>query len=148
MNELKEKGNTALNAEKFDEAIAAYTEAIALDAKNHVLYSNRSAAYAKAGKFKDALEDAEKTIELNPSWAKGYSRKGAAAAGLRDYMKAFEAYNEGKLVSFYLLCENITSFTLCVCLVLCACVSVFVCDPRQVWSTIRKMPFCCKVDKK
>ncbi|KAH8403046.1 hypothetical protein KR222_003746, partial [Zaprionus bogoriensis] len=95
VNELKEKGNTALNAEKFDEAIAAYTEAIALDGKNHVLYSNRSAAYAKAGKFKDALEDAEKTIELNPSWAKGYSRKGAAAAGLRDYMKAFEAYNQG-----------------------------------------------------
>jgi len=98
VNELKEKGNTALNAEKFDEAIAAYTEAIALDANNHVLFSNRSAAYAKAGKFRDALEDAEKTISLNPKWAKGYSRKGAAAAGLHDFMKAFEAYNEGKHV--------------------------------------------------
>ncbi|ALC38405.1 Hop [Drosophila busckii] len=95
VNELKEKGNTALNAEKYDEAVAAYTEAIALDEKNHVLFSNRSAAFAKAGKFKEALEDAEKTIALNPTWAKGYSRKGAAAAGLRDYIKAFEAYNEG-----------------------------------------------------
>uniref|UniRef100_T1PII1 Stress-induced-phosphoprotein 1 n=1 Tax=Musca domestica TaxID=7370 RepID=T1PII1_MUSDO len=95
VNELKEKGNKALNAEKFDEAVAAYTEAIALDGKNHVLYSNRSAAYAKAGKFAEALEDAEQTIKLNPTWAKGYSRKGAAAAGLGDYMKAFEAYNEG-----------------------------------------------------
>lgn len=95
VNELKEKGNQALNAEKFDEAIAAYTEAIALDGKNHVLYSNRSAANAKAGKFGEALEDAEKTIELNPTWPKGYSRKGAAASGLCDYMKAIEAYNEG-----------------------------------------------------
>lgn len=95
VNELKEKGNQALSAEKFDEAIAAYTEAINLDAKNHVLFSNRSAAYAKAGKYAQALEDAEKTIELNPSWPKGYSRKGAAAAGLKDYLKAFEAYNEG-----------------------------------------------------
>ncbi|KAH8369013.1 hypothetical protein KR200_002754 [Drosophila serrata] len=95
VNELKEKGNQALNAEKFDEAVAAYTEAIALDGKNHVLYSNRSAAHAKAGNFESALEDAEKTIELNPTWAKGYSRKGAAAAGLQDFMKAFEAYNEG-----------------------------------------------------
>ncbi|XP_030383672.1 stress-induced-phosphoprotein 1 [Scaptodrosophila lebanonensis] len=95
VNELKEKGNNALTAEKFDEAIAAYTEAITLDGRNHVLYSNRSAAYAKAGKFAEALEDAEKTIALNPTWAKGYSRKGAAAAGLQDYIKAFEAYNEG-----------------------------------------------------
>ncbi|KAH8334426.1 hypothetical protein KR059_010110 [Drosophila kikkawai] len=95
VNELKEKGNQALNAEKFDEAVAAYTEAIALDGQNHVLYSNRSAAYAKAGKFQAALEDAEKTIQLNPTWPKGYSRKGAAAAGLQDFMKAFEAYNEG-----------------------------------------------------
>lgn len=67
-----------------------------MDEKNHVLYSNRSAAYAKAGKFAEALQDAEATIKLNPTWAKGYSRKGAAAAGLGDYMKAFEAYNEGK----------------------------------------------------
>lgn len=95
VNVLKEKGNQALNAERFDEAIAAYTQAIALDAKNHVLYSNRSAAYAKSGKFKEALADAEKTIELNPSWPKGYSRKGAALAGLKEFMKAFEAYNEG-----------------------------------------------------
>nr|ABD60989.1 Hsp70/Hsp90 organizing protein-like protein [Glossina morsitans morsitans] len=95
VNELKEKGNQALNAEKYQEAIEAYTEAILLDDKNHVLFSNRSAAYAKAGKFSEALEDAEKTIALNPTWAKGYSRKGAAAAGLHDYKKAFEAYNEG-----------------------------------------------------
>ncbi|XP_052838044.1 stress-induced-phosphoprotein 1 [Drosophila gunungcola] len=95
VNELKEKGNQALNAEKFDEAVAAYTEAISLDGQNHVLYSNRSAAFAKAGMFQEALEDAEKTIELNPTWPKGYSRKGVAAAGLHDFMKAFGAYNEG-----------------------------------------------------
>lgn len=100
VNELKEKGNQALSAEKFDEAIAAYTEAIALDDKNYVLYSNRSAAYAKAGRFAEALSDAEKTIEINPTWAKGYSRKGAAAIGLRDYMKAFDAYNEGKICQY------------------------------------------------
>lgn len=95
VNELKEKGNKALNEDKFDEAIAAYTEAIQLDSKNHVLYSNRSAAYAKAGKFDLALADAEKTIMINPTWAKGYSRKGSALAGLNNLSEAYEAYTQG-----------------------------------------------------
>nr|CAD7454303.1 unnamed protein product [Timema tahoe] len=68
---LKDKGNSALQAGKFDEAIQNYTAAIALDGSNHVLYSNRSAAYAKAGKYAQALEDAEKTVQLKPDWGKG-----------------------------------------------------------------------------
>jgi stress-induced-phosphoprotein 1 len=67
---LKDKGNAALQAGKFDDAIKFYTEAIALDENNHVLYSNRSAAYAKAGKYRPALEDAEKTVQLKPDWGK------------------------------------------------------------------------------
>ncbi|CAG2066543.1 unnamed protein product [Timema podura] len=67
---LKDKGNSALQAGKFDEAIQNYTAAIALDGSNHVLYSNRSAAYAKAGKYAQALEDAEKTVQLKPDWGK------------------------------------------------------------------------------
>ena len=47
-----------------------YTEAIDLDPENHILYSNRSAAFAKAEKYDLALTDAEKTMELKPDWAK------------------------------------------------------------------------------
>lgn len=70
MNALKEKGNEALKLEKYDEAIKFYTQAINLDSINHVLYSNRSAAYCKCGKFQEALADAEKTVSLKPDWAK------------------------------------------------------------------------------
>jgi len=60
------------------------TQAIELDPSNHVLYSNRSGSYASLKNFDKALEDANKTVELNPSWGKGYSRKGTALHGLGD----------------------------------------------------------------
>lgn len=95
MNTLKEEGNKALAADNFEEAIAAYTEAINLDPSNHVLFSNRSAAYAKAGKYELALKDADQTIALNPTWAKGYSRKGSALSYMEKYVDAFEVYQKG-----------------------------------------------------
>ena len=94
-DELKALGNKALQSENFSEAIKHYTDAIALDPSNHVLYSNRSAAYAKQEKYEEALKDGEKCISLNKSWGKGYSRKGAALAYLGKHKEAEECYKEG-----------------------------------------------------
>lgn len=66
-----------LHSEKFSQAIE-------LEPTNHVLYSNRSGAYASLKNFDKALEDANKTTELKPDWAKGWGRKGAALHGTGD----------------------------------------------------------------
>ncbi|CAF3765160.1 unnamed protein product [Rotaria sp. Silwood1] len=95
VEELKTKANAAFAAGKNDEAINLYTQAIALDDKNHVLYSNRSAAYAKSNKYEDALKDAEKCVTLKPDFIKGYSRKGAALSFLKRYDEAIKVYEEG-----------------------------------------------------
>lgn len=92
---LKEKGNKALQDNKFEEAIKHYSDAIALDGNNHVLFSNRSAAYAKAENYEQALEDAETTIKLKSDWAKGYSRKGSALAYLNRFEDSIKAYETG-----------------------------------------------------
>ncbi|CAF1316353.1 unnamed protein product [Rotaria sordida] len=95
VEELKTKANGAFAAGKNDEAINLYTQAIALDEKNHVLYSNRSAAYAKSNKYEEALKDAEKCVTLKPDFVKGYSRKGAALSFLKRYDEAINVYEEG-----------------------------------------------------
>ncbi|KAJ8526810.1 hypothetical protein K7X08_029287 [Anisodus acutangulus] len=94
-DEAKAKGNAAFAAGNFTDAINHFTEAINLSPTNHVLYSNRSAAYASLGKYSDALSDAQKTVDLKPDWAKGYSRLGAAHCGLHQYNDAVSAYKKG-----------------------------------------------------
>ena len=64
------------------------------DAGNSILYSNRSACYAAALSFDKALNDAERAISLNPSWAKGWLRKGQALEGSMQLQRAFDCYRE------------------------------------------------------
>ncbi|CAA0842292.1 Hsp70-Hsp90 organizing protein 3 [Striga hermonthica] len=94
-DEAKAKGNAAFSAGNYDDAIRHFTDAIGLAPTNHVLYSNRSAAYASLRKFSEALSDAQKTVELKPDWGKGYSRLGAAHMGLHKYGEAVSAYKKG-----------------------------------------------------
>ncbi|EHA8588492.1 hsp70-Hsp90 organizing protein [Cocos nucifera] len=93
--EAKARGNTAFSAGRFEEAIRHFSEAIDLAPTNHVLYSNRSAAYASLNRYAEALADARKTVELKPDWSKGYSRLGAAYLGLGSADEAVAAYEKG-----------------------------------------------------
>lgn len=72
-----------------------FTQAIKIEPTNHILYSNRSAAYASKKDYQNALNDAEKVTEIKPDWAKGWGRKGAAMHGLGDLLGANDAYEEG-----------------------------------------------------
>lgn len=71
-----------------------FSQAIELDPTNHVLYSNRSGAYASLKDYQKALDDATKTTEIKPDWAKGWGRKGAAQHGLGDLVGAKDAFEE------------------------------------------------------
>ncbi|KAK1261522.1 Heat shock protein STI [Acorus gramineus] len=94
-DEAKAKGNAAFSSGRFDEAIGHFTDAINLAPTNHVLYSNRSAAYASLHRYSDALSDAQKTVDLKPDWSKAYSRLGAAHFGLGNHAEAVAAYKKG-----------------------------------------------------
>jgi stress-induced-phosphoprotein 1 len=84
-----------LQAGNVSEAIDQYTKAVNADGANHVYYSNRSAAYLKKGDAHNALNDAESCLGLNPEFAKGYSRRGAALHALTRYNDSIASYNQG-----------------------------------------------------
>ena len=58
-NALKDQGNKAFAARDWDKAIDLFSQAIAIDPKNHVLWSNRSAAKAGKKDWAGALSDAD-----------------------------------------------------------------------------------------
>jgi len=75
-DKLKQKGNSLMSGKNYDEAIETYTKAIELDPTNPVYYSNRAAAHSSKGDHLSATGDAEKAIEVDPSYVKAYHRLG------------------------------------------------------------------------
>lgn len=95
---LKTLGNDAFKSKDYVKALEYYSQALQVDANNHVLYSNKSACYFNLNKFNEALGEAEKCIKIKDNWAKGYQRKGAAENALGQLWKAFVSFSIGKLV--------------------------------------------------
>lgn len=77
---------------KFEEAVLHYTHAIKLSPKDAILYSNRSLAFLKINQLYYAHEDAEKAIELDENWAKGYFRKAEVLFNAGQYDTALLSY--------------------------------------------------------
>lgn len=93
--ELKQKGNGYFKAEKYQEAVDCYTEALKLQPQCHLLYSNRSAGYNKLGKNEEALTDAIHCTSISPLFARGHYRKATALNELGKYTEAKEAAEVG-----------------------------------------------------
>jgi len=93
--EAKTLGNDAFTAKDYLAAYGHFTTAISHDAKDPVFYSNRSASAVHLEKYDQAVQDAEKCVELSPEWAKGYSRLGTALMSKGDISHAIEILEKG-----------------------------------------------------
>lgn len=92
---LKEQGDEAFRKGDVQLAIRFFSQSIDIDPDNHITYSNRSAAYMKSDSKSKALHDAEKVVQLAPSWAKGYNRLGVAQQSLKRYDAAIDSFKKG-----------------------------------------------------
>ncbi|KAI5449781.1 Small glutamine-rich tetratricopeptide repeat-containing protein 2 [Naganishia albida] len=92
---LKAEGNALISQKQYSTAIEKYSEAIALDPSNAVYYSNRAAAWSAMGEHGEAVKDAERAVERDAGFVRGYSRLGHAQYSLGNYQDAIKAYNKG-----------------------------------------------------
>jgi len=91
----KNEGNEYFKARDFPRAIAAYTEAINAQPDNHVLYSNRSAAYAGLERWAEASADGQKCVQLDPTFVKGYHRAGLAMLNTGELREGIALVEKG-----------------------------------------------------
>jgi len=92
-DELKNQANKLFEARKYPDAVETYTKAIDLS-PNAILYSNRAFAHIKMENFGSAIIDAQKAIELDPKYVKGYYRLGAANLALGKYKEAVSFFRQ------------------------------------------------------
>ncbi|WFD32494.1 hypothetical protein MSPP1_003542 [Malassezia sp. CBS 17886] len=104
----KDQGNALFRKQDYKGAINAYTTSLAIASSRplweasqvvqeeiSVALANRSAAYAAAGAFIEALCDADAVTKIRRPWGKGHFRKGKALVGLARFEEARAAYELG-----------------------------------------------------
>lgn len=82
------RGAELFNAKKYDEAAAAYTEALTLDSQFALAYKNRGNCHFRRKRLHDALADYTSALHLNPRFAKALANRGRIYTFFRDYDQA------------------------------------------------------------
>jgi len=92
--EIKAQANKKFQESHLKEAIDLYTEAIELNQRNHVLYANRAFCHVKLENYGSAIIDATEAITLDPTYIKGYYRRGTAYLALHKLKQARADFRE------------------------------------------------------
>jgi tetratricopeptide (TPR) repeat protein len=72
----------------YEQAIADYDQAIALNPEYATAYNNRGNAYSDLKQYEQAIADYDQAIALNPEYATAYNNRGNAYSNLKQYEKA------------------------------------------------------------
>jgi tetratricopeptide (TPR) repeat protein/S1-C subfamily serine protease len=92
-NHYNEKSSVLSRLKRYDEGLAAITQAIEL-APRAVWYGNRGNLYRDQQKYKLALDDYNKAIELNPNHAGAYYNRGLLYSDQKKYDLALSDYDK------------------------------------------------------
>lgn len=89
-----EQGLALMDAEKFEEAVNVFKQAIKLKPDFADAYYHLGDTYFELSEVKKAVDAYKQAVRYKPEFALAYNQLGTAYRAVGDYKKAVEAYNE------------------------------------------------------
>jgi tetratricopeptide (TPR) repeat protein len=96
--EMLGRAKSAADARRFDEAAAAYRQAIAASPDSGFLYRDLAAVEQKAGQTANALEHYRMAVELDPADARSHASIGGILDTQGDVLAAIAAYERARAI--------------------------------------------------
>jgi DnaJ family protein C protein 7 len=101
LERLKNDGNAAFKAGKFQEAVKTYTQALEVDpsnkSTNSKILQNRALCYTRIKKWTEAITDCDKALELDPGYTKARKTRAKAlgeGGNWEEALREFKAIQE------------------------------------------------------
>ena len=92
-NEWYRRGNKLLKSQKYEEALAAYDQAIAIKPDYYEARYYRSYVLYRLQRYEDAIASYEQLLQINPHDANSWYYKGLILGNLQRYEEAIAAYD-------------------------------------------------------
>lgn len=96
LDRMKEEGNAHFKAGRYQQAVDMYSEALSVDPGNKMTNSkilhNRALSEIYLKKYSDAVKDAERALELDPSYTKARKTKAKALGESGNWEEAVREY--------------------------------------------------------
>jgi tetratricopeptide (TPR) repeat protein len=92
--QLLEEGEKLYSLSRYEEALAAFEQAIQLDPTFAAAYNNKGNLLYSLSRYEEALAAFEQAIQLDPTFAAAHNNKGIVLQSLKSYEKALAAFDQ------------------------------------------------------
>ena len=107
VNQLIDESNQYFQKKDWDGVILKTSEALKYDASNVTAYVNRAGAYANMKMLREASEDCDTAIKINPDYGLAYNNRGYVYELLGQIKQAKLDYDIGCNLGIRKACENL-----------------------------------------
>ena len=88
----KQKGNESFRIGDLEDSLRCYTRSLEADSSNYIVYANRAMAYLKLERFEKADDDCTKSLQLENTYVKSWSRRGLTRFKRGMYSEVIERF--------------------------------------------------------